>query len=119
MKEIFGVKEVKHDFIKSIVLFIILILIPIIFKIDVDTLKLAEKMHNSFLTISITFAGFLLTALAILVTFPTNEKIEFMKKHKLYPKIFQVYILQYLRICIRYAQLSIIYWFICIYVHSN
>ena len=89
---IFKVKELKNDFIISTI-------VSIIFFIIIYYFNLHFIFHNIYdsleviITISITITGFLITSLTILLVFPENSRIKFIKKHKGYKYIFYAFIL--------------------------
>jgi len=89
---IFKVKELKDDFIMSIIISIVFFVITYYFNLHF----IFHNMYDSLeiiITISITITGFLITSLTILLVFPENNRIKFIKKHKGYKYIFYGFIL--------------------------
>ena len=88
MVEIFKVKEIKHDLYFTIAVSMLIIGLDTIYHMANEIFKYTALLSN----ISITMAGFLITALAILISFPQNQKINFMEDHPTYPLIFYTFI---------------------------
>lgn len=89
MANIFKIKEMKIDFILS-VLFTILIFIYLI--VTGKSEAICSK-YDVYISLSATFLGFLITAYAILITFPDSYKIRLLKKHEDFSTFFDAFIL--------------------------
>lgn len=59
--------------------------------------------YGSFTSFSAAFIGFLITAFTILFAFPEEGKIRNLKKHKLYPHIFYLFIISIICQCILFV----------------
>jgi len=51
-----------------------------------------KEKADILISISVTLLGFLITSLVILLTFPENHKIKFIKRHPTYPKIYHYFL---------------------------
>lgn len=73
----------------------VLALLIAIFYMVVDggeVLSVVQKKTDVVISISLTLLGFLMTSLAILLAFPENDRIQFLRKHPTYPKIHEYYL---------------------------
>ena len=91
-KVIFEVKELKNDFIISIVMGIVLLMLIHYFNLNFVFHNIYENLEV-IITISVTMTGFLITSLTILLVFPENNRIKFIKKHTGFIYIFYAFIL--------------------------
>lgn len=91
MVTIFKVKELKNDFIGSVILGSLLV--AVIYFLDLSFIysNILGSL-GTVLTISITLAGFLTTSLTILFVFPENNRIRFIRLHQTYKYIFHAFI---------------------------
>ena len=88
---IFKIKELKNDFVCSIVLGLLLVAIIYFFDLSFIFNNVLDSL-GTILTISITLAGFLITSLTILFVFPENRRIKYMKLHPAYKYVFHAFI---------------------------
>jgi hypothetical protein len=86
---IFKIKEVRINLVLSA--FIALALWY--FMLQSNKLDIIYKNYGDFASLSATLLGFIITSFTILITFPGNYKIQFMKKHKIYPMLFSMFLL--------------------------
>lgn len=91
-KVIFEVKELKNDFIISIVMGVVLLMLIHYFNLNFVFHNIYENLEV-IITISVTMTGFLITSLTILLVFPENNRIKFIKKHTGFIYIFYAFIL--------------------------
>ena len=89
---IFKVKEIKNDFIISVILSMIFLFIIYYFNLNFIFYNIYDNL-GVIITIGITMTGFLITSLTILLIFPENNRIRFIKKHSTYKHIFYTFIL--------------------------
>lgn len=92
MKSALKLKEVKQDLLFSTLALALLLLI---FLWKVGEISDIEgyicQNHATYVSLSATLLGFLVTAYTILVAFPTNYKVNMLKKHKNYFMLFDVF----------------------------
>ncbi len=88
MKNVLQIKETRNDLILS------LLLTGVVSYYLHTYQKSAIICSNyaAFVSLSATFLGFLITAYAILITFPESGKIRLLKEHKLYPSLFDAFL---------------------------
>ncbi len=91
MINIFKIKEIKNDFVGSVILGLILIAIIYFFNLNFIFRNILSSL-GTILTISVTLAGFLITSLTILFVFPENNRIKFIKSHSIYKYVFHAFI---------------------------
>lgn len=82
------VQELRLGAIASAIFFIVLILY-LLYK---SNLGMLHGDYWDFISLSATLLGFLITAYAILVTFPENHKIRSLKANKKFTYIFDVFL---------------------------
>ena len=92
MVNIFKVKELKNDFLSSVIAGFLFITAIYYFKLNFVFSNIINSLGN-ILTVSVTLAGFLITSLTILFVFPENNRIKFMKLHSTYKYIFYAFII--------------------------
>jgi len=92
MINIFRVKELKYDFILSVIIGALSLIIIYCFGLYFIFKNLSQTLEE-ILTVSVTLAGFLITSLTILFVFPENARIKFIKKHSTYKYIFDAFML--------------------------
>lgn len=92
MITIFKVKELKNDFIGSVVIGLLLIAIIYSFGLSFIFHNILDSL-GTILTISVTLAGFLITSLTILFVFPENNRIKFIRLHLAYKYVFHAFII--------------------------
>jgi hypothetical protein len=91
MRKIFKIDEVKSALVISIVLTLLLIVyINMHCSEDVVAMHIADN-YGTFISLSATLLGFLITAYTILIAFPENYKIAILRQHKLYPILYEVF----------------------------
>jgi hypothetical protein len=88
MKALFAIKEIRIDLILSIVITIIISLLLVNYN---KTGSICSN-YGTYVSLSSTLLGFLITAYAILITFPESYKIKLLKKSPLFPKIYDTFI---------------------------
>ena len=86
---IFKIREVKTNLILSLVLAFALWY----FMLGSNKFDIIFKNYGDFASLSATLLGFIITSYTILITFPENNKIKFMKKHEIYPMLFSMFLL--------------------------
>lgn len=88
MKTLFAIREIQIDFIVSI------ILTAIISFLICNQNKIGSINTNfgTFVSLSSTLLGFLITAYAILITFPESYKIKLLKRNPLFQKLYETFI---------------------------
>jgi hypothetical protein len=84
----FQVQEIRRGAIVSAIFLIALIL----YLIYLNKLETIHGDYWDYISLSATLLGFLITAYAILVTFPENHKIRALKANKKYVYIFDVFL---------------------------
>jgi len=84
----FKVQELRIEALISIALLIILIF----YLIYTNNLKAIHGDYWDYISLSATLLGFLITAYAILVTFPENHKIRALKANTKYIYIFDIFL---------------------------
>jgi len=89
MFSLFKIKEIKKDILFSFVIFLVLSLLYL--KKFINIINFDENIYGTIITSVITLFGFVLTVLAIIVSFPPNYKIDFIKKSEIYHEIYNVY----------------------------
>jgi len=89
---VFKVKELRNDFIAGLVAGLVFITVIYFFKLNFIFDNLLSSLEP-ILTISVTLSGFLITSLTILLVFPENTRIKFLKSHPTYKDIFHAFIL--------------------------
>jgi len=92
MTNIFHVKELKYDFILSVIIGTLSLSIIYYFRLHFIFNNLSQTLEE-ILTVSVTLAGFLITSLTILFVFPENARIKFIKKHSTYKYIFDAFMI--------------------------
>ncbi len=86
----FKIKELKNDFIGSLILGSLLVAVIYFFDLSFIFCNILDSL-GTILTISITLAGFLITSLTILFVFPENNRIKFIRLHQTYKYIFHAF----------------------------
>lgn len=90
---IFKIRELRNDFITSVATVVLLFFVDAFF---INLNFIFDNIYNSFeaiMSIGATMTGFLITALTILLVFPENSRIRFLKTHPTFTHIFDAYIL--------------------------
>jgi len=91
MINIFKIKELKNDFVVSVILGSLLIAIIYFFNLNFIFHNMLDSLGD-ILTISVTLAGFLITSMTILFVFPKNNRVKFIKLHPTYKYVFHAFI---------------------------
>ena len=91
MINIFKIKELKNDFVGSIVFGLLSVAIIYFFDLSFIFNNVLNSL-GTILTISVTLAGSLVTSLTILFVFPENKRIKCMKLHPTYKYVFYAFI---------------------------
>lgn len=91
MKNQFKIKEIKFDLIISIIFFSVLIAYT--HYTGQTSLSNFSLHYDALISLSSTLLGFLITALAILITLPSTETIEKFKRHTMFPMLFGTFLL--------------------------
>lgn len=86
---VFEVREIRRGFIASAI-FLLSLVSYLIYINKLDTL---HGKYWDYISISATLLGFLITAYAILVTFPENHKIRVLKANRKYKYVFDIFLL--------------------------
>jgi len=89
MIKLLKIREIKFDLIISIIVTISLFL----YLCSVGKIDIIGTKYDVYVSLSATFLGFLITAYAILITFPDSYKIRLLKKHEDFPRLFDAFIL--------------------------
>jgi hypothetical protein len=89
MTSLFKIKEIRTDFFISILLTALFF----IYLVYSGKSEIICSKYDIYLSLSATFLGFLITAYAILITFPDSYKIRLLKKHEDFPTLFEAFIL--------------------------
>lgn len=89
MNRLFKIKEIQADLIIAIVITISFFLYLLLS----GKSGIICSKYDIYLSLSATFLGFLITAYAILITFPDSYKIRLLKKHEDFPTLFDAFIL--------------------------
>lgn len=87
MFELWKVREFRIDTVFTI----LIVVISLVFYRDQISIWI-ERKADVLTSISATLLGFLITSLVILLTFPENHRIKFIKKHPTYPKIYYYFL---------------------------
>jgi hypothetical protein len=88
MKDLYAIKEIRNDLILSIVITIVISILMVIYN---KTGSICSN-YGTYVSLSSTLLGFLITAYAILIAFPESYKIKLLKKSPLFPKIYDTFI---------------------------
>ncbi|ASJ11262.1 hypothetical protein A3L12_08125 [Thermococcus sp. P6] len=88
MFKLWKVKEFRMDVLLTILIFVML---PFLGNMAQISAWVREK-DDVLTSVSVTLLGFLITSLVILLTFPENHRIKFIKKHPTYPKIYDYFL---------------------------
>ncbi len=92
MIEIFKMKEIKKDLLFSIIAFFVLILVIFVTKKAHVFSTIVSEKYDFFASMYLTLVGFMVTSLSILINFPENYKIKFLKTHPLFPRVFETFV---------------------------
>lgn len=91
MKGILRIEEVRSALIISVVILLLLIIYTHIYSLEnVVAIHIASN-YGTFISLSSTLLGFLITAYTILIAFPENYKISILRQHRLYPILYEVF----------------------------
>jgi len=116
MINIFRVRELKNDFVISVILGVLLVVIIYLFDLSFIFFNISNSL-GTILTISVTLAGFLITSLTILFVFPENSRIRFVKAHPTYKYVFYAFIVSIILFVV-IAILSFVFKILTPYVSS-
>ena len=113
MLGLWKVREFQLDFFFTIFIVALILLLSHVYSVYILT-RLGERAEM-IVSISVTLLGFLVTSLVILLTFPENYRIKFIKKHPTYPRVFQ----QFLFTIFLFLGLAILSFVICLFPTLN
>jgi len=114
MINIFKIKELKNDFVGSIVFGLLLVAIIYFFDLSFIFNNVLNSL-GTILTVSVTLAGFLITSLTILFVFPENKRIKYMKLHPACKYIFHAFIVSIILFVVM-AVLSFVFKILMLYI---
>ena len=89
MLKIIRFREIQTDFFISV----LLTALVVFFSFSPEKVTAICSKYDVYVSLSATFLGFLITAYAILITFPGSYKIKIVKSHRDYPFLFDAFIL--------------------------
>ena len=85
MIDLFKIKEIQFIAIISLIIFIIILFY-------FDKISNITICYETFLSISASLFGFLITTLSILIVFPDKGRMKILNKHNLYRYLFDIVI---------------------------
>lgn len=85
MIDLFKIKEIQFIVIMSLIIFIIILFY-------FDKISNITICYETFLSISASLFGFLITTLSILIVFPDKGRMKILNKHNLYRYLFDIVI---------------------------
>ena len=88
---ILKVLELRDDFIVSIVISLVFFIVVRFFNLSFVFYNIYDNL-GVIITIGITIASYLITSLMILLVFPENSGIRFIKNHPTYKYIFNAFV---------------------------
>ncbi len=116
MINIFKIKELKNDFIISVILGVLFIAIIYFLDLNFIFFNISNSL-GTILSISVTLVGFLITSLTILFVFPENNRMRFVKAHPTYKYVFYAFIVSIILFVV-IAILSFVFKILTPYVPS-